>query len=103
VARDPIELRRYRGQGSFLDGETLEAVQLTVGNFLTVEDWLEANGSEVHLWTNESYVVGLWVFNTWHDRSDKTPAPFGWWAYRTEDGRIGVAAEVSLDSHYIQI
>jgi hypothetical protein len=78
----------------------VKAVQLTLDNFREVKRWLEDNGSNVHYWTNESFVVGLWVFNTWHDRGDKTPVPFGWWVYQAETGSIGVASEVTLKEHY---
>jgi hypothetical protein len=99
--QDRIEFQRYRGlKSGWFEGQILEMAQLTTENYFSIEKWLEANGSEAHFWTNESFIVGLWVFGTWHDGSSKTPAPFGWWVYRTEDGRIGVAAEVTLGEHY---
>lgn len=78
----------------------VEAVQLTSRNFSEVQRWLNSKRADATLWTNESFVVGLWVDNTWHDRHDRTPVPFGWWVYEDADGRVGVASEVSYEEHY---
>ena len=99
MGHDPLKFTTYTV--NYYSVGLAEAVQLTSENFLSVQDWLEENGATAHLWTNESYVVGLWVHNTWHDRSDKTPVPFGWWVYRTaDDGSIGCGSEISVEGHW---
>lgn len=102
MGREPLEPRRFRGTGKgWFEDEIIEMIQLTIDNFMAVQAWLEDNDSEAHLWTNESYVIGLWVHNTWHDGSGKTPMPFGWWVYRSpHSGRTGVASDVALAEHY---
>lgn len=78
----------------------VEAVQVTTKNFRTVEIWLDEHGNETSVWTNESFVIGLWIYGAWHDSYGRTPMPFGWWVYRTEDGDIGVASPEALEEHY---
>jgi hypothetical protein len=86
--------------GSYYSIGLVDAVQLTRKNYGEVEEWLKENGSDIHYWTNESLIIGFWVFNTWHDRHDKTPVPFGWWVYLSDSGMIGAASEGAIDEHY---
>lgn len=103
MAYDKIEWQTYRGTSAgHFDGEAIEMAQLTPDNYGDIRKWLEARGSEVHYWTNESFIVGLWVFDTWHDGSAKTPMPFGWWIYQSpSDGKVGIASEPALKKHYV--
>jgi hypothetical protein len=102
VAYEKFKFERYRGndRGWFKD-EPIDMVQLTNENFGTVKQWLEGNDCEVSYWTNEAFVIGFWVSNTWHDGGSKTPVPFGWWLYKSpHSGEMGAASAVSLEQHY---
>jgi hypothetical protein len=96
-----LDFERYSGtdKGWFED-EFIEMVQLTNENYADVEEWLENHGCKVSYWTNESFIIGLWVTGTWHDGSSKTPVPFGWWLYQSPHGSMGAASEPAIRKHY---
>lgn len=99
---DPIRPARYRGsETSWLPDKIIEVVELTEGNFLTVEKWLNGLGGDASEWTNESFVAGIWLGGTWHDRGRRTPVPFGWSVYYCpQTSEIGAACPYALEANY---
>ncbi len=102
MARDPLDFQRYRGnKDGWFDSDTIDMAQLTSSNYSAARQWLEAHGCATDLWTNESWIVGLWIAGTWHDSGKRTPVPFGWWLYLSPTtGRVGVVSEVALRKDY---
>ncbi len=85
---------------SFYNIGPVQAVQLTSSNFQDVQEWLREHDCVAPEWTNESFVIGLWVPNTWHDRGKRTPVPFGWWIYLRPNGSVGVGSEVAVEQNW---
>lgn len=65
MAYAKLEFERYRGaEKGWFEDEFIEMVRLTDDNFTDVREWLENHGCKVSYWTNEAFVIGLWVTNT---------------------------------------